>query len=416
MLGDMRRCSHILLAAVACTAAAAPAHGQSCCPSSPATARLALAQPASTPDQATPEPSPGNPGPAPAAPGPVAAPTTPPSLTHGMAWIPGGEFTMGSTDPLARPDEKPLHRVRVRGFWMDATEVTNAQFAAFVKATGYTTVAERPVDWEELKKQVPPGTPKPDAAMLQPGSLVFTPPSQPVSTDRAAAWWTWTPGASWKHPTGPGSSIEGRDSHPVVHIAHQDAVAYAKWAGKRLPTEAEWEFAARGSLDNAVNVWGNQPVDASRCNIWQGRFPNLNTAEDGFAGTAPVRSFPANGYGLYDMAGNVWEWCADLYRPDTYARQLLAAGGPAEVIDNPTGPSRSLDPRNPHAPESRVHRGGSFLCNDSYCASYRPSGRMAAPPDTAMSHLGFRCVADAPPPAPATPAAPPAPPPPSTPR
>ncbi len=314
----------------------------------------------------------------------------------GMVWIPGGEFTMGSTDPLARPDERPRHRVRVNGFWIDETEVTNAQFDAFATATGYKTVAERPVNWEELKKQVPPGTPKPDDSMLAPGSLVFTPPSGPVTTGDVSAWWGWTTGASWRQPSGPGSNIKGFEHHPVVHIAHEDAAAYAKWAGKRLPTEAEWEFAARGGLDEKVNAWGDEPIDAKKCNTWQGHFPDSNTNDDGFAGTAPVKSFPPNGYGLYDMAGNVWEWCSDLYRPDTFARQVLAAGGSKVVVVNPKGPDKSLDPRNPDAPESRVHRGGSFLCNDSYCASYRPSARMAAPPDTGMSHLGFRCVSDAP--------------------
>ena len=309
-----------------------------------------------------------------------------------MVWIPGGEFKMGSTDPLARPDESPVHRVRVDGFWMDETEVTNAQFAAFVAATGYKTVAERPIDWEELKKQTAPGTPKPDDAMLQPGSLVFTPPPKPVSTADVSAWWSWTHGADWRHPAGPTSSIEGLNNHPVVHVAYEDAVAYAAWAGKRLPTEAEWEFAARGGLDGAVNVWGDAPVDAKRANTWQGHFPDANTAEDGYRFAAPVKSFPANGYGLYDMAGNVWEWCSDLYRPDAYARRLFEAGGPSTLIENPKGPTSALDPRNPHSPESRVHRGGSFLCNDSYCASYRPSARMAAPPDTGLQHLGFRCV------------------------
>jgi formylglycine-generating enzyme required for sulfatase activity len=323
-----------------------------------------------------------------------------------MIWIAGGVFSMGSTDRLARPDEQPIHRVRVTGFWIDQTEVTNAQFAEFADATGYKTVAERPVDWEELKKQVPPGTPKPDEAQLQPGSLVFTSPESPVGTADASAWWRWTIGANWRHPTGPTSTIEGLGSHPVVHVAYEDAIAYAKWAGKRLPTEAEWEFAARGGLDGKINVWGDEPVDATRCNIWQGHFPDKNTKEDGFERTSPVRSFPPNGYGLYDMAGNVWEWCSDLYRPDTYARLVLAAGGPKAIIDNPGGPERALDPRNPHAPESRVHRGGSFLCNDSYCASYRPSARMAAPPDTGLSHLGFRCVSDAPPPPPPAPSKP----------
>lgn len=318
-------------------------------------------------------------------------PTDAPKPPPGMVWIPGGEFMMGSTDPLARPDEAPVHRVRIDGFWMDATEITNAQFAEFVKATGYITVAERPVDWEELKKQLPEGTPRPPDEMLLPGSLVFTPPDHPVDLRAREQWWTWTTGASWRHPEGPRSSIEGKSNHPVVQVAYEDAIAYCAWAGKSLPTEAQWEFAARGGLDGKVNTWGDEPVDARRCNTWQGHFPDMNTAEDGFALAAPVRSFPPNGYGLYDMAGNVWEWCSDMYRPDTYARQILIAG-PGVVIDNPRGAARSFDPRNPDAPESRVHRGGSFLCNDSYCASYRPSARMACPPDTGMQHLGFRCV------------------------
>lgn len=316
----------------------------------------------------------------------MASPTPP-----GMVWIPGGVFGMGSTDPLARPDESPVHRVRVDGFWMDETEVTNAQFAAFVKATDYKTVAERAVDWDELKKQVHEGTPKPDEKMLLPGSLVFTPPREPVDLRDYGRWWTWTTGANWQHPDGPAGSIEGKDNHPVVQIAYEDAVAYTAWAGKSLPTEAQWEFAARGGLDHKVNIWGNEPVDAKRCNIWQGHFPDKNTGEDGFTRAAPVKSFPANGYGLYEVGGNVWEWCSDLYRPDTYARRALELGK-GGVAQNPTGPKTSLDPRNPNAPESRVHRGGSFLCNDSYCASYRPSARMACPPDTGLQHLGFRCV------------------------
>ena len=308
-----------------------------------------------------------------------------------MVWIPGGEFAMGSIDPLARPDEQPIHRVRVDAFWMDATEVTNAQFAAFVNATGYKTIAERPVDWEELQKQVPPGTPKPPDEVLAPGSLVFTPPGHPVDLQDYSQWWAWTHGADWRHPGGPGTTIEGRDNDPVVQIAFLDAQAYCAWAGARLPTEAEWEFAARGGLAGKLNVWGDEPIDPTRANTWQGHFPDSNTAEDGFTFAAPVKSFPPNGYGLYDMAGNVWEWCSDLYRPDTYARTVLEVG-PQGVAVNPQGPKSSLDPRNPHSPESRVHRGGSFLCNDSYCASYRPAARMACPPDTGLQHLGFRCV------------------------
>ena len=306
----------------------------------------------------------------------------------GMVWIPGGEFTMGGDDPLARPDEQPLHRVRVRSFWMDATEVTNAQFVAFVQATGYRTVAERPIDWEEMRKQLPPGTPKPDESRLQPGALVFTPPDESVDLSQFDRWWSWVPGADWRHPRGPDSSIEGRENAPVVQVALEDAQAYAKWAGKRLPTEAEWEFAARGGLDRKVNVWGDVPIDATRANIWQGEFPNRNTAEDGFALVAPVGKYPANGFGLHDMAGNVWEWCSDRYRPDAYALQAQRAQGGA--VENPQGPDAE-----PGALEVFVVRGGSFLCNDAYCASYRPSARMRETADTATQHIGFRCVKDA---------------------
>ncbi len=311
---------------------------------------------------------------------------------EGMVWIPAGEFSMGSTDPLARPDESPVHRVRVDGFWIDATEVTNAQFAKFVEATGYKTIAERPVDWEELKKQVEPGTPKPPDSMLQPGSLVFSPPDHPVNLRDFSQWWRWVNGANWRQPGGPGTSIVGKENEPVVQVSWQDAAAYARWAGKSLPTEAQWEFAARGGLDGKVNVWGDEPVDAKRCNTWQGHFPDKNTAEDGFARAAPVKSFPPNGYGLYDMAGNVWEWCSDQYEPDAYAKRVAAAGGADRVVANPSGPAHSRDPRNPFASELRVQRGGSFLCNDVYCASYRPGARMAGAPDTGSQHVGFRCV------------------------
>ena len=311
----------------------------------------------------------------------------------GMVWIPGGEFTMGGADPLARPDESPRHRVRVDGFWMDQTEVTNAQFRRFVEATGYTTTAERAVDWEELRKQAPPGTPRPPDEALRPGSLVFTPPDRPVGLGNPGQWGTWTAGASWRHPEGPRSSIDGQDDHPVVHVSHEDAAAYCQWAGKRLPTEAEWEYAARGGLEGKINCWGDEPVSPGRANIWQGRFPDQNTLDDGYARTAPVGSYPPNGYGLRDMAGNVWEWCSDRYRGDEYARRARDAGE-SGVIVNPRGPI------TPPAPTDRyVHRGGSYLCNDSYCASYRPSARMSATPDTSLQHLGFRCVQPGPPPA-----------------
>jgi formylglycine-generating enzyme len=311
-----------------------------------------------------------------------------------MVFIPGGEFTMGSEHGLARADERPLHRVRVSPFWMDATEVTNAQFAAFVKATGYKTVAEHPVDWEALKRQLPPDTPKPDESRLQPGALVFTPPTDAVDLAHFERWWTWTPGADWRHPRGPQSSIEGHESEPVVQVCLDDAQAYARWAGKRLPTEAEWEFAARGGLEGKANVWGDEPIDPRRANTWQGHFPDRNTVEDGCALAAPVGRFPPNGYGLFDMAGNVWEWCSDRYRPDAYALCVQTAG-PGGVTVNPQGPGAALDVNESGALLAHVVRGGSFLCNDSYCSSYRPSARMSETPDTATQHIGFRCVKDA---------------------
>ena len=276
-----------------------------------------------------------------------------------MVLVPAGEFLMGSNDADARPNESPARRVTVGAFFMDRTEVTNAQFAEFVAATGYMTVAERPVDWDVLRRQVPPGTPKPADEMLQPGALVFAPPGTPVPIDDPSGWWSWTVGACWRHPEGPGSDISGRMDHPVVHVAFDDAVAYATWAGKRLPTEAEWERAARGGLEGKRFVWGDGALDPSRCNVWQGDFPWRNTAEDGFVRTAPVGTYAPNGFGLVDMAGNVWEWCSDKF-----------------------------------APGERVHRGGSYLCNPSYCSSYRPSARMGCTPDTALGHLGFRCVRD----------------------
>jgi sulfatase modifying factor 1 len=306
----------------------------------------------------------------------------------GMVWIPGGEFTMGTDADLGWSDEKPAHRVRVDGFWMDETDVTNAQFRQFVQATGYRTTAEKPPDAEEILSQLPPGTPAPPKENLVPGSLVFTPPKDPVPLNDFSRWWKWTPGANWRHPEGPGSGIEGKDDHPVVHVSWFDANAYAKWASKRLPTEAEWEFAARGGLDHKPYVWGDEPpTDTNpRANLWQGEFPCKNTALDGYERTSPVKAFPPNGYGLYDMAGNVWQWCADWYQRDLY-RQRAGRG----VTVNPSGPKRSSDPRQPFTP-LRVQKGGSFLCNDTYCTRYRPSARHGCSPDTGMSHVGFRCV------------------------
>ncbi|MGP1346364.1 MAG: formylglycine-generating enzyme family protein [Phycisphaerales bacterium] len=324
----------------------------------------------------------------------LAAPEPP---TADMAYIPPGTFTMGWDGPEARPDEQPAHQVRTNGFWIDRTEVTNAQFRAFVEATGYTTTAEQPVDWEELKKQLPPGTPKPDEEILRPGSLVFTPPDHPVDLRDFSQWWTWTPGACWKHPEGPGSTIEGRDDHPVVHVSWFDANAYAKWAGKRLPTEAEWERAARFGNDARKFAWGDElhPDETHMANIWQGQFPHNNTAADGHPRTAPVGSYPPNALGISDMPGNVWEWTADQFHPAAYHDRIKQLE-PGEPCIDPHGPDTTLDPRNPYATDSRVHKGGSFLCHATYCESYRPSAKMAAPPDSGMSHLGFRCVADHP--------------------
>lgn len=316
-------------------------------------------------------------------------PANPSDATPGMVWIPGGKFTMGTDSELAWANERPAHWVRVDGFWLDETEVTNAQFRDFVEATGYVTTAEKPPGVRVILDQLPEGTSPPPKEKLVPGSLVFQPPAGPVKDLRDySQWWHWTPGASWRHTEGPGSSLEGNDDHPVVHVFWDAAVVYAKWAGKRLPTEAEWEFAARGDLDVEPYVWGDEKPSDTRilANLWQGDFPHRNTARDGFVRTAPVKAFAANGYGLYDMAGNVWKWCSDFYRADLY-RQRADDG----VIINPPGLSAVLDPRNPRA-ALRAQRGGSFLRHDSYCWRYRPSARHGCCPDAGMSHVGIRCV------------------------
>jgi formylglycine-generating enzyme len=306
---------------------------------------------------------------------------------RGMAWVPGGEFSMGLDDPRGIPhgghetmdDARPVHRVYVDGFWMDQTDVTNAQFARFVAASGYITVAERKPSAAEFP-DAPPGK-------LVPGSIVFRPPATAVPLDDASQWWSYVPGASWRHPLGPGSSIRGRENYPVVQIAYEDAEAYANWAGKRLPTEAEWEFAARGGLAGKHFAWGDSFVPAGRwmANTHQGEFPNQNTAADGYAGVAPVGSFPANGYGLYDMSGNVWQWTSDWYRPDYYA-QISGS-----VARNPRGPATSSDPLEPGV-KKRVQRGGSFLCTEQYCTRYLVGSRGKGEPSSASNHIGFRCV------------------------
>ena len=311
-------------------------------------------------------------------------------FTKGMVWIPGGTFWMGSEN--GQPDELPVHQVTVDGFWIDKTEVSNEQFEKFVRATSYVTVAERKPDPKDF----------PDAPLenLVPGSIVFSPPNigelnrqrveqglarlAEVPLEDHFLWWRYVPGANWRHPEGPSSDLKGREKHPVVHVAWEDAVGYCRWAAKRLPTEAEWEYAARGGLDRQRYVWGQEQTPGGKwpANIWQGRFPTENKLEDGFQGTAPVASFAPNGYGLYDMSGNVWEWYADWYLPDYYAHS------PAK---NPPGPDRSYDPNEPGVVK-RVQRGGSYLCSDLYCLGYRPGARMKSTPDTGLSHTGFRCV------------------------
>ena len=290
-----------------------------------------------------------------------------------MKWVPGGSFQMGSDDFA---DSKPVHPVTVNDFWMDQHEVTNAQFEKFIKATGYTTVAERPLDPKDY-----PGVP---VEKLVPGSAVFTPPSQKVSLDSPMQWWSYVAGANWRHPSGPSSSITGKENEPVVQVCFEDAAAYAKWAGKRLPTEAEWEYAARAGKKNEIYYWGNELKPGGKwvANIFQGSFPDHNTMQDGFQTTAPVKSFPANGYGLYDMEGNVWEWCNDLYRPDYYQNSKA---------NNPQGPDNSYDPDEPGTVK-HVQRGGSFLCSDDYCIRYKAGSRGKGETSSASNNLGFRCV------------------------
>lgn len=319
---------------------------------------------------------------------PSTAPNASASASHtGMKYIAGGEFWMGASDKEGRSDEYPRHPVRLHGYWMDEHEVTNDEYARFVAATGYITVAERKPDWEQLKQQLPPGTPKPSEDLLVPASLVFTPPAYEVPLNNAAVWWSWTKGADWRHPEGPGSSIANKGNFPVVQVSWEDATAYATWAGKRLPTEAEWEYAARGGLPDARYPWGNEEILAGKpkANTWQGRFPDKNEAWDGFGGLAPVASFRPNGYGLFDMAGNVWEWTADWYSKDYYSS---IAG---KTVVDPRGPSKCNDPEEPTIPK-RVVRGGSFICNASYCKGYRVTSRMKSSPDTGLENTGFRCV------------------------
>jgi sulfatase modifying factor 1 len=323
---------------------------------------------------------------------PAGAPVDGPA---GMAWVPGGKFLMGSDHKLAQDNERPAHPVRVDGFWMDRHHVTNAEFRKFVEATGYVTTAEKKPEWETMKVQVPPGTPKPPDSVLVAGAMVFVGTDRPVQLGDWSQWWRYVPGADWKHPQGPGSSIEGKDDHPVVQVSYEDAQAYAKWAGKHLPTEAEWEFAARGGLEQATYAWGDDLVPDGRqmANYWdikQGRFPVVSPKAGGAVGTSPVGTFPPNGYGLHDMTGNAWQWVADWYGFDHFREQSKL-----KMIENPKGPAQSYDPDENlapvHAPK-RVTRGGSFLCNVDYCLSYRPSARRGTDPYNPMSHIGFRLM------------------------
>jgi formylglycine-generating enzyme required for sulfatase activity len=309
----------------------------------------------------------------------------------GMVWIPGGEFSMGALDPRGMDhgghqpmnDARPIHRVYVDGFWMDATEVTNEQFTRFVEATGYVTVAEQKPTRAEF-----PGAPEEN---LVAGSVIFAPTPRTVELRNHYNWWSYVPGANWRHPQGPDSDLRGRQKYPVVHIAYEDAEAYARWAGKRLPTEAEWEFAARGGLTGKPYAWGDQfkPRDKWQANVYQGEFPvqRGDRAEDGFDGIAPVAQFAPNGYGLYDVAGNVWEWCSDWYRADYYT--VLTAH--SAVARNPQGPRHSFDPSEPQE-RKRVQRGGSFLCTEQYCTRYMVGTRGKGEIRSATNHLGFRCV------------------------
>lgn len=310
-----------------------------------------------------------------------------------MVWIPGTDFMMGTDNRMTLPNERPAHKIHVSGFWMDRHDVTNAEFSRFVHATGYVTTAEKKPRWEYLKVQLPPGTPEPPSDVMVPGAMVFVGTDAPVSLTDYSKWWRFVPGADWRHPQGPGSDIVGKDNHPVVQVSYEDAEAYAKWAGKRLPTEAEWEYAARGGLEQKDFSWGSEknPGGKQMANIWDNQtkpFPVVTDAKVQ-VGTSPVGRYAPNGYGLYDMAGNVWQWVSDWYRSDYFQKQASLGGS----IEDPAGPAASYDPDDAGVPANapkRVTRGGSFLCSDVYCSGYRTSARRGTDPMNSMSHIGFR--------------------------
>jgi formylglycine-generating enzyme required for sulfatase activity len=307
-------------------------------------------------------------------------------VKSGMVLIPSGILNMGGDNDQASPNEFPKHEVEVSSFYMDETEITNDEFAEFVEETAYKTEAEREIDWEKLSKQLPPGTPKPASDNLAPGALVFTPTSSRVPLHDSRQWWKWTLGANWRHPRGPDSDIKDLGEHPVVQISWEDANAYCKWAGKRLPTEAEWEWAARGGEKDKIYPWGDEAINTgkAKANFYQGLFPFKNTLKDGYENTSPVKSFQPNNYGLYDMSGNVWEWCNDWYDVGYY-------NNVAAQNKDTKGPNKGYNNLMPYQQE-KVIRGGSFLCNDDYCSGYRNARRMGTTSDTGLNHTGCRCV------------------------
>ena len=299
--------------------------------------------------------------------------------TQKMVWIPSGTFTMGGENGTGKPDELPKHKVTLDGFWIDETEVRNVEFEKFVKKTGYQTTAETPPNWDEIKKNLPKNTPKPHENMLVAASIVFKKPRIIKNLNDYSQWWAWKKGASWQNPTGEKYLQKIKKNYPVVQVSWYDAVAYCQWKGKKLPTEAQWEYAARGGLKRKTYPWGNTKISPQKANYWQGNFPLKNEALDGYKNTAPVKSFAPNSFGIYDMSGNVWEWCSDAYSKDYYASFK------GKTAINPTGAPKQNN-------SYRVIRGGSFLCSEVYCTGYRVSARMQTTADSSTNHIGFRCV------------------------